>query len=382
MKRLSQHLLLLGLTLASLLARAAAPSPASTATPLPSRSLVVHFFDVGQGDSALIISPTGKTVLVDGGPTEASAVLAQRLPEFVQAPLDLVILTHPHLDHLGGLERAITSMGAKRFLDSGFDHPSKAYAHLLNFLARTGVQLMTPLVDADKPEELVTIGLGGGAALHILWPRKPQEDFLTGTRSDANSNSIVARLTYGKTAFMFVGDAEPETESHLLRKNLDLTATVLKVGHHGGRYSSTERWLAAIKSKAAVISCAAANDYGHPSPEALSRLTSSGAQVFRTDQHGDVTAVSDGINVTVAAQKLQAGPVVFRGEVGDKPAAANTTAPETAPQEQSYVAAKRSSLFHRSDCAAVSRIAPRNRLVFQNRASAAASRRPAEDCNP
>src|SRR5688572_19927733 len=106
-----------------------AAAPAAAGKPL-----TVYFFDVGQGDAALIVSPTGKTVLIDGGPPEAGEQLAHRLRQLVRAPLDLIILTHPHLDHLGSLKDAIQAVGARRFMDPGFDHPSVAYRNLLELV--------------------------------------------------------------------------------------------------------------------------------------------------------------------------------------------------------------------------------------------------------
>ncbi|WP_224244119.1 ComEC/Rec2 family competence protein [Hyalangium gracile] len=402
-----------------------APAPAPTA---PGKPLAVYFFDVGQGDAALVVSPTGKTVLIDGGPPEAGEHLAARLRQLVQAPLDLVILTHPHLDHLGSMKDAIGAVGARRYMDPGFDHPSAAYRDLLEYVGQEVGQVMTPEPNPQTPESFLTIGLGEGALLTVYWPRYPREPFLKSTRSDVNSNSIVMRLTYGRTAFFFTGDAEPDTEEALLRKQVDYTSTVLKVAHHGGKHSSTEAFLAAVKPKAAVISCAARNDYGHPTPEALSRLEATGARVFRTDQHGEVKAVSDGTTVTLQAEKGDTSRFVVPGEVrtatasaspaptsptprpvpavappasarsgketilasGRLPAPASTPAPAAvesppAPAPTNvlrFVSLKGSEVFHREDCSTLKRAKTKERKVYTSRATAARERRPAEDCNP
>ncbi|WP_224366759.1 MBL fold metallo-hydrolase [Hyalangium versicolor] len=391
----------------------AQPSPA----PKP---LTVYFFDVGQGDAALIVSPTGKTVLIDGGPPEAGEHLVSRLRELVHGPLDLVILTHPHLDHLGSMKDAIQAVGARRYMDPGFDHASAAYRDLLEYVGKEVGQVMTPEPNPQAPDSFLTIGLGEGATLTVYWPRYPREPFLKNTRSDANSNSIVTRLTYGKTAFFFSGDSEADTEEALLRKNTDYTSTVLKVAHHGGKYSSTEAFLAAVKPKAAVISCAARNEYGHPTQEALSRLAAVGAQVFRTDQDGDVQAISDGNTVTLQAAKGRTSRVVVPGEVrpiaasasspsasgqtvpasapagaartGREPVPASGKVPAPAPSERTeapapsntmrFISLKGSEVFHREDCATLKRAKTKERKVYTRRADAARERRPAEDCNP
>ncbi|XXF76577.1 ComEC/Rec2 family competence protein [Myxococcaceae bacterium GXIMD 01537] len=376
------RLLSLLLLLAASMGRAA---PAPTA---PGKPLTVHFLDVGQGDAALIISPTGKTVLIDGGPPEAGARLAKRLRELVKGPLDLVILTHPHLDHLGGLPKALQAVGARRFMDPGFDHPSDAYRDLLEVVGRDVGQVMVPAPNPQAPETLLTVGLGEGVSLTILWPRRPQEDFLRGTRSDANSNSIVAKLTYGQTAFLFSGDAEPDTEARLLRLNADLSATVLKVGHHGGKHSSTKAFLAAVRPQAAVISCGAGNDYGHPTSEALGRLASAGARVFRTDEQGEVVATSDGSRVTLKPQRGGAAVAVpgtvkpgsvARGPI--TPDRAGAKVPAADKQAARYVSLKGSKVFHRGDCATLQR-SKSERTTYPSREAAARERRPAEDCDP
>ncbi|WP_163995314.1 ComEC/Rec2 family competence protein [Pyxidicoccus caerfyrddinensis] len=403
-------LTLLVLLLASLPGRAA-PSPAV-------KPLTVYFFDVGQGDAALIVSPTGKTVLIDGGPPEAREHLARRLRQLVKEPLDLVILTHPHLDHLGGMAHALKAVGAKRFMDPGFDHPSDAYRDLLEAVGSSVGQVMNPEPNPQAPQTLLTIGLGEGTSLTVLWPRVPQEPFLDDTRSDPNSNSVITKLTYGKTAFLFTGDAEPDTEAVLLQKRIDFSSTVLKVAHHGGRYSSTAAFLAAVKPKAAVISCGAGNDYGHPTQEALQRLDASGARVFRTDQDGEVVAVSDGNTVTLRSEKGRAAPLAVPGVVRPGPVALGPILPsakrarggsrdkepepgardvatvtsrstgESAPASSRgdegagpFVSLKGSKVFHREDCATLKR-SKSERTVYSSRAAAQRERRPAEDCHP
>ncbi|WP_404370131.1 ComEC/Rec2 family competence protein [Corallococcus coralloides] len=407
MKVFARLLALLVLLLAAVPGHAALPSPA------PGR-LSVYFLDVGQGDAALIVSPTGKTVLIDGGPPEAGARLAARLRELVKGPLDLVILTHPHLDHLGGLRAAVKAVGAKRFMDPGFDHPSEAYRDLLDFVGHEVGQVMSPEPNPQAPQTLLTVGLGEGVALTVLWPRVPQESFLANTRSDPNANSIVTKLTYGKTAFLFTGDSEPPTEEVLLQKPVDLTATVLKVAHHGGKHSSTAAFLERVKPQAAVISCGVGNDYGHPSPEVLGRLRDVRARAFRTDQDGEVLAVSDGTTVTLRSTKGGAGATSLSGtqqagspvalgpiqptphgrsgrstEKEPEPGAPRTRTPVEPPAPASaseatgerYVSLKGSKVFHRESCKTLKR-SKNERTVYTSRADALRERRPAEDCHP
>ncbi|WNG60377.1 MBL fold metallo-hydrolase [Archangium gephyra] len=381
---------------------AALPGRAAPAPTPPARPLTVYFFDVGQGDAALIVSPTGKTVLIDGGPPEADEALVPRLRQLLREPIDLVIMTHPHLDHLGGLVKIIQGVGAKRFMDPGFDHPSEAYRKLLEVVGQKVGQVMTPTPNPSAPETLLTVGLGEGVALTVLWPRTPRNAFLDDTRSDVNANSIVAKLTYGKTAFLFTGDAEPETEAFLLTRPIDFTSTVLKVAHHGGKHSSTAPFLAAVKPQAAVISCGARNDYGHPTPEALERLGKTGARIFRTDLQGEVLAVSNGTTVTLTPQKGRSAPVVVTGQTtgpvakgpmpsgtsgsvgstGGKVVPASGKLPASSTKGMRYVSLKGSEVFHTEDCRTLERAKTQERTVYKDRASAMRERRPAKDCDP
>ena len=218
----------------------AQPSLAQLAPPPSGKPLTVYFFDVGQGDAALVISPSGKTVLIDGGPPEAGEHLASRIRELVHAPLDLVILTHPHLDHLGSLRDAIEAVGARRYMDPGFDHPSAAYRNLLDFVGKEVGQVMSPEPNPQAPDTFLTIGLGEGAVLTVYWPRAPREPFLKNTRSDANSqlHRHPAHLwPHGVPLHRGLGAGHRGGPAP--QEAADYTSTVLKVAHHGGRFSST-----------------------------------------------------------------------------------------------------------------------------------------------
>ena len=343
--------------------------------------LKVYFFDIGQGDSALIVSPTGKTVLIDSGPPEGAASLRRRLSELLTGPIDLAILTHPHLDHLGGMEQALSVHGAQAFMDSGFNHPSPAYSSLLRYLEAHNIKV----VNATQGRN---IDMGGGAMLTLLGPPSP---FFSGTRSDPNANSIVARLTFGNEHILFTGDAEEETEQMLIHGG-DLQSDVLKVPHHGSRHSSTQPFLDAVKPRFAIISVGAGNDYGHPTRAALDRLEGMGAKIFRTDLDGEIRLVTDGKNLEVYPAK-------------DAPTASVAAEPEPEPQapepkksrghmgkvvdvkkhdvERGFVASKNSKVFHKPSCNGAEHIKADNKISFATRQQALASgREPAKDCNP
>jgi len=255
--------------------------------------LRIDFIAVGQGDAALVTSPTGKTVLIDGGPRASAEALTAFLRGRVKAPIDLVLLTHRHDDHFGGLKQVALTFGIRLFMDAEIDHKGSAYQALVDTLHERKV----PVRNAERGR---TIDLGGGATVTLLGPPDPP---IARARSKVNANSVIARLDYRGVAVLFAADAEPETERWLLSQPLPLKARILKVAHHGGRFSSTARFLAAVQPTLAVVSVGERNGYEHPTPQALGRLEKVGARVMRTDLDGTITIVTDGTRVDVSTER-------------------------------------------------------------------------------
>ncbi len=278
---------------AAALALACLAAPASRA----SGTLEVTFLSVGQGDAAFAVTPSGRTLLVDAGPPEASARVERFLRARLRGPIDVVVATHPHADHIGGLPAALAIAGARHFYDPVLEHPSPLLERVYRIVsARTRAGEMT--AHRVRAGETAPLDLGDGARLTFLAPSEP---LIEGSRSDVNANSIVFRLDYGEVSFLFEGDAEPATEARLLRRERGrLRAQVLKVAHHGSRYGSKAALLRAVRPEIAVVSCGLDNEYGHPHAAALRRLERAGARVFRTDLDGDVVVRTDGRSLRVS----------------------------------------------------------------------------------
>jgi competence protein ComEC len=276
--RFSTKALVAGLAIVVLLVWVAAFS-------LPDGKLHVTFLDVGQGDAIFIQTPRDQKILVDGGPspTILLAALGRRMP-FWERTIDLVVLTHPHDDHVSGLIPVLERYKVKAFLDGGQEHPTPTYTHCLELVQEKGI-----------PYHLARAGmhiqLGKGLQMKVL---HPQSELLSGTHSDVNNNSIVLRLAYGRISFLLAGDVEEEAEVVLLSSNEDLASTILKSPHHGSDTSLNLKFLEAVNPQLAVIQCGADNKFGHPDPTTLARLEEHGVTVLRTDQNGTVEVVSDG----------------------------------------------------------------------------------------
>lgn len=251
--------------------------------------LAVNFFDVGQGDAILIRTPEQQKILIDGGP---SNVVAQKLGEvlpFYDRKIDLIILTHPHADHLDGLIEVLKRYEVKKILSTGVTHTTPDYLAWLEEIKNQNVPMEIAMAGQ-------IIDFGGGVKMEILYPA---EDLVGKSVENLNDTSIVAKLIFGQTSFLFTGDAETEVEEKLISGGADLKANVLKVGHHGSKNATSDNFLEKVQPSFAVISSGADNRFGHPNAMIIKRLENIGAEIFRTDEEGNVKMVSDGMKIEI-----------------------------------------------------------------------------------
>lgn len=253
-----------------------------TNTPTQSaQGLTAEFIDVGQGDSILLRDGAGFDVLIDGGPADAGAAVLAALRTQGVAEIDVLVATHPDSDHIGGLIAVLNAVDipVRKVLASGYPGTTATWANFVTAVANEGVSLET----VQFPAVLTW----GQMTAYIL---NPPAGLVSPATNDA---SVVIRLDYGQVRLLLPGDIPSSVESAVAARQTPVAAQVLKVAHHGSKYSSSAGFLAAVQPEEAVISVGV-NSYGHPAAETITRLEAAGARVWRTDLDGDVWVTSDG----------------------------------------------------------------------------------------
>lgn len=265
------------------------PPGGSKMSPPSTGEVAVHFIDVGQGDCELIqYMSTG--ILIDAGETPNGPKVAQYLKDAGITTLEYVVATHPHSDHYGGLAEVVKDFDVEHVLMPDVTSNDSSFQKLLEAIKAKGLKIETP-----KPGSALATAIGG-LTLDVFAPN-------SASYSDTNEYSIVIKAAYGATSFLFTGDASSVSEAEMLKNGYDLSADVLKVGHHGSTTSTSQAFLDAVNPSLAVIEVGKDNPYGHPNAEILDRLNKYGVRVYRTDLNGTVTMVSDGAKITVSTEK-------------------------------------------------------------------------------
>lgn len=259
------------------------PQESSTQTELADL-LTVHFIDVGQGDSILIQTPRGQTMLIDAGSNSKADVVKEYLQGLGISKIDVLVGTHPHEDHIGGLDVVIDNFDIGSIYMPKVAHTTKTYEDVLLAIKRKGLKIKGAVAGMDIPLE--------GVDAKILAPEESLES------DNLNDYSIVIRLVYQNTAFLFQGDAEKRSEEAILGSGAPIEADVIKIGHHGSSTSSTPDYMKAVNPTFAVITVGEDNKYGHPHAETIELLDQLGVVIYRTDEDGTVVATSDGEEIS------------------------------------------------------------------------------------
>ncbi len=265
--------------------------PSSTAQPAKSGPLLVHFIDVGQGDSILIQAPDGSVSLIDGGEPGSGAL--QYLRSLGITHLDLVVATHPHSDHIGGLVDVLNTMPVDRVLTNGATHTTPIYAQFVDAIASSQAEY----AEAQRGD---TISLGD-FVMNILSP-------VDNTGEDLNDSSLVLKLAYGEISFLFTGDAQQTAEEGLLLSDIAVNATILKIAHHASLTGSPLSFLTAVHPEVSIYSAGSGNDYGYPHPETIASIKSLGSTLYGTDVNGTIIVTTDGHNYSISTTRVAPTP--------------------------------------------------------------------------
>ena len=312
----------------------------------------IYYLDVGQGDCAVVLCD-GEAMIIDGGqPNQSQFVYSYLQNTLGLDALQYMVATHPDSDHIGGLSAALNACRVGAIYSSTSSSGTKAFQSLIKYAARQG---LAPII----PQAGDTCALGG-AEITFLAPAS--------TYADDNNASIVLKITYGRTSFLFTGDIEAAAEADILRSGADVGATVLKVAHHGSDTSSSDAFLEAVQPQYAIISVGD-NAYGHPSERVLNRLQSIGSTVYRTDTNGTIICRSDGDSIEFLTEKENNAATA-------SPEPENTAA---AP----YIGNRNSHKFHYAGCSSVDSMKEKNKVELQSREDAvSAGYIPCKRCNP
>ncbi len=313
----------------------------------------MSFIDVGQGDSTLI-ECDGEAMLIDAGLYSEKDKVTSYIAQRGIKNLKYCVATHPHSDHIGGMSEVIYRFDVDTLVYPLCESDSDSMNYVLDACDETGVSYFNP-----EPLDTFTVG---DATITALSP-EAYADY-----GNINNNSIVLKLEYGSTSFLFMGDAETEVEEELLNKGYDLSADVLKCGHHGSSTSSCTRFVNAVNPAVSIISCGKDNSYGHPHRETISTLNKREVEIYRTDKLSTIIANSDGESITFMDENEVLSTIT--GNV--KPSL-----------DYSYTGNLNSKVFHYNDCDSVAKMSEKNKISFENREEAVTKGySPCKACNP
>lgn len=262
----------------------------STNIGTPTGVLEISYLDVGQGDAAYI-KVNDFDILIDAGPKSDSDKLMKQLEEKNIDDFEIVIATHPHEDHIGGMTKVFEKYDVESFYMPKVTNTTKTFENMIKAVSNEGLT-------AKIIKEGASFDLGEGCKIEVYSPIDESYDNL-------NDYSPIMKLTYGNKSFIFTGDAEKTVEKEVVEKySKELKADVIKFGHHGSSTSSTKEFIEAISPKYGIISCGVDNSYGHPHRETLSIIDEMGIETYRTDKQGQITITSDGNNIEIKTQAI------------------------------------------------------------------------------
>ena len=255
--------------------------------------LKIHFFDIGQGDSIFIETPSGYQILIDGGPDNKVLSAIGSVMPFSDRDIDMVVASHPHSDHITGLMGVLDRYRVENIVEAKESYDSPQFLAWQEAVAGESAKETEPVIGKQ-------INFDDGVVLYLLHPFQS----VAGTEeSNPHNDVVVMMLWYGSLRVLLTGDMEARVENKLILAGVDLDADVLKVAHHGSKTSTTEDFLNKVTPQVGIIQVGAENKYGHPSAEVLERLGNYDIKVYRNDLNGDIKLISDGTDYLISSEK-------------------------------------------------------------------------------
>lgn len=324
---------------------------------IKSLGLEIHFIDVGQADCILIQTDV-HSMLIDAGNNNDGNFIAEYIKLQGVDNLEYVIGTHPHEDHIGGLAKIINSFEIDKIIMPKASTTTKTFENLLSTIIEKGMKVTTPVAGTKYPL--------GDAEFTILAPNSE-------SYKDLNNYSVVIKLQYGSTSFLFTGDANKLSESEMINKGFNLEADMLKVGHHGSKTATSDQFLNEVNPKYAIISVGKDNKYGLPNNEVIQKINDLGCQIYRTDEIGTLIVKSDGKNINIKEITNEILKDTYINEV--------QSSNDEQPYTITYIGNKNTKKFHLSSCR--STVSEDNKIYFSMRDDYInAGYIPCKICNP
>lgn len=325
----------------------------------------IHMIDVGQGDS-ILLECDNTYMLIDAGEVNEGDEVVDYLQENNINKLDYALITHPHSDHYGGMETVLKNIETENIIMSEAVNTTRTWESLVDYIDEQDYNVIFPTTND-------TFSLGGCTLTAYV----PQIE------DDLNNCSIVVRADYNGMSAIFTGDAEKSEESKIIESDFNISANILKVGHHGSSTSTSDNFLEKVKPQLALISCGENNDYGHPHKETTAKLEEADITSLRTDKLGDIL-------VSLADNKIKISTDNgYSNELDINTSSVNTsnkndnTENQSAISDTTYIGNKNSHVFHSSDCSSVNKMSDKNKVYFTSRSEATDSGyTPCQSCKP
>lgn len=300
----------------------------------------VHFIDVGQGDSILVES-NGQYMLVDAGEEDKGDIVVEYVRGLGIESLDYVVATHPHSDHIGGMDDVINSLNVENIIMPDMVTATRCFENMIDAVENNNVNVI-------KGEAGYSFSMGDFSC-SIVGP--------VNIGDDANNNSVVMKLTYGNDSILLTGDCSKEEEQDIIESNADISADLLKAGHHGSSTSDSDEFVKRVSPEIAVISCGKDNEYGHPHKETLDTFNKYGVDVHRTDEEGTIIAECSGNGINLASSD---GEYIAKADNTSEEITENTSEAVT----NTYILNTSSKKFHREDCSSVKNMSDKNKEEY------------------